>query len=57
LPLEAPLADAPLPGVPAPGVPAPLDAPAPLPDALAIVPVTWTRLFTCDDSSDAWPSS
>jgi hypothetical protein len=56
---DAPLdADGSLPG---PEVPAPPDvAPPedePLPDALAIVPVTWTRLFTCDDSSDALPSS
>ena len=63
---DAPLADAPellapLAGVPAPDVPAPLaDEPLvdpPEDEALAIVPVTCTRLFTWDESSDAVPSS
>ena len=58
---DAPLAPAPLAGVPAPDVPAPLaDEPladAPEDEALAIVPVTCTRLFTWDENSDAVPSS
>jgi hypothetical protein len=55
---DAPEVPAPLARVPAPGVPAPLaDEPLPDDDALAIVPVTCTRLLTCDESSDAVPSS
>jgi len=51
--LEEPLADAPALELPAPL----LDEHAPDDDPLALVPVTSTRLFTCDESSDALPSS